>query len=373
MSMELQSMMENGFSIYYGELEKMSLVERYKLRRSLFHLNVDDELFLSLVNDFARKRHLAEEYDDGNNLAVVGRFCGTHIWSFRDNTFRTIYGTQWRLFKQDYEVLASIKDYNLDPDQFWYLLLFCKKYVDKLTTNLSIFRPSVDEELNTIVAAINGMAFNSSDWTTAYPKEMGKLEVTISGKKKCVITGHNTLHLLSELISNFQNKYHTEVEEFHLYSHFDKESEKEMRWEYLNGKECLSEEEKVELQTIEKDIVIGVDTDGLYNERSDYQKIALFKYFIIDYLNRAEPKKQNIDVYYDYKKGYATINNKLFLISKLIKYIYNYGIKWSGVDLKKLYNNRDCLKNNIKDYDIRTENDVERYLKSLTDKRHLKP
>ena len=134
-----------------------------------------------------------------------------------------------------------------------------------------------------------------------------------------------------------------------------------------------TEEEKVELQTIEKDIVIGVDTDGLYNERSDYQKIALFKYFIIDYLNRAEPKKQNIDVYYDYKKGYATINNKLFLISKLIKYIYNYGIKWSGVDLKKLYNNRDCLKNNIKDYDIRTENDVERYLKSLTDKRHLKP
>ena len=48
-------------------------------------------------------------------------------------------------------------------------------------------------------------------------------------------------------------------------------------------------------------------------------------------------------------------------------------VLWSGVDLKKLYNNRDCLKNNIKDYDIRTENDVERYLKSLTDKRHLKP
>lgn len=378
MEMDFAQLMESGLPISRDEINNLSKPERHSILREVFSLPVADEPLLYLVNDFAHKHHLEEEYlDDGANLDVVRHFCGNHILSLLRPDKKTAYKIQRDKFKNDYHVLASIKDFNIeDPDQLWYLLLFCKKHVDRLTTKLSIMTPSVDEELNIMIDEIAKMEFNRDDWDSADPLNEGWLELHIDGGDK-KISNHYTLHLLSKLIKQFLNKNHTEEEELILSNHFEMRSAKEKRWYYLDGKSSLTEEEEKELDSLSKDVIKG-DDSILTEESNKFKKIALFKYFIIDYFNNPKEGRHNVEDYYDgHGAGIACIRNKWLLISKLITYIYSYGELWplNKETLKNLYDKEKYLKDLLKFkepelQDMQTPEGIKYFLRNISDKRY---
>ena len=368
MEKDLQQLMESGLS----EKDLRSIT--CKQINELFKFNVGKEPKLSLVNDFAHKHHLEDEFfDEGGNLDIVRRFCGNHILSLNKPDKRVIYTKQRESFKADFHVLASIRDFNIeDPDQVWYLLMFCKKHVDDLTSKLPFKNPSVKEELETLVDEISAMNFNNEDWTQGYPEYNGYIDITVGGRDKHTIKSHYSLHLLSDLINQYLHRIHTEQELFIMDNHFDMEDKDQLRWKYLNGKECLTTEEEKELRYLDKTLLLRSDNSVLFEERDKYKKIALLKFFIIDYFNNEGTVKHSVDYYYENQcKGMDCLHNRLWLVAKLISYISNYGELWP-INRVKLYNEESYLKDNLKGHDIRTISEAANFIKSISQKRQKK-
>lgn len=369
MEMELKYLLESGPLYYYPEKNSLGddpndskewLVAENKIART----DLFKEPLLKLVTDFARKNLKVwyDEFDDTDNNLEVTQFCYIHVYSLRTKRNRIEYEERFRRYKKNKVVQDSIRNFGLDPDQFWYYFLFCKYYVDKIT-KVEIKERSIKEDLELFVQQIQKMNFSNNSWEGSYPQNIGELSISIPElKTNKTITNPRTIHLISYLITEFLNGEHDSHIENILRERENTPTRNYLKYLYYSTKEEPTSADNKAKQS-------ASCFDGLINsyklEKTDskWQKIAIQKYLVCSCFNEPKEKKTGL------------ITDKLILFSLLLylngQLIPEKNSKISKEDIDVYFENdtdrlRDYVWDNIKNYKVDTEVELKKYREDLS-------
>ena len=378
MEMELKLLLESGLKAYYDDPSSFSPKERRQIfkdiRKLLSTTSLEKEPLLQLVLDYytetINKRKIDKAWEYGDVMAVAqyeSKFKYEGVQDFLFGLIKTFHKAQGELYvKQreayynDKEVLASIIDFGINPDQFWFLLQFCKYYVFSQTKNLYKRYPSVREDLEMLIDAISKMEFDDSDWDSAYPRFCGELTIKINNKKQHNIINHKALNLLSTIIKEYLNKKHDYDIDYHLNNQDIQESKDLIKYMYCIGnKSKLTEDEKTFCKTYNPwfDKEEEIKYDSIMSRR-----MALFTYYIEQFLKDKVGHEKSVCVYYpEYNESVGINHDKLFLISKLI-YILGDIHNIPKDKRNKLYGENRFLKDCLRGYRIKDQKGVEECL-----------
>ena len=384
--MELRRLLDSGLKAYYVEPEKLSHEDKKQIIKAFQKIISPDALekesVLELVLNFYMTNIHFKRIDsclkcddmqgmaylesDGKYLEVQD-FLRKHICFYSFNKEEGIpyyyrYKKQREAYYNDKEILASIKDFGIDPDQFWYLLQFCKDYVMSLTKGLEKRYLSVREDLNMLVNEISKMGFDNEEWDKAYPRSLGEMTVKVEDNHK--ITNYKTLHLLMRLVKDYLNKKHDYETNIYLDAQEFQQSKDLIKYMYcINNEEHLTDKEREFLDSYNPWLDKSKDTK--YDSKSDSRRMALFTYYIEQFLKGKEGQKKYVYEYYpDYNQGVGINHNKLFLISKLI-YIMSDIHKIPIEKRQKLRDDSTFLKDCLKGYRIIDQKGVEECLSAI--------
>lgn len=373
--MELNVLLKSGLKAYYDEPGRLSKNVNRRLfkdiRKLLSTTSLENEPLLQLVLVFysenINKSRIKKAWEYGDMMAVaqyesefkyegVQNFLFNLIVSFHKAT-GAIYVKQRESYYNDKEVLASIIDFGIDPDQFWFVLQFCKYYVFSQTKKLNKRYPSAREDLGMLIDAISKMDFDGSDWNSAYPRYCGELVFKINNKKQHNIINHRTLNLLSTIIKEYLDKKHDYDTDYRLNNQDIQESKDFIKYMYCIGKES-------KLTDDEKDFCEAYNPWLDKDEETKYESIAsrrmaLFTYYIEQFLKDKKGRKKYVYEYYsEYNHGIGINHNKLFLISNLI-YIMSDIHDISKEKRYKLKDDPRYLKDCLRGYRIKDQKGVD--------------
>lgn len=377
MEMELSHLLESGITYYYKDYSSFSPAQKRKIHKVVNEMmntkNIDSEPVLKLVIDFylnnEYKKNMAGAYKIGDMLGValyeedykyfdLNPFLNKIIFSFNSPKGEK-YVSQRNDYFADKEVQASIKDYGIDPSQFWFFLQYCKYYVISKTKKLDKSYPSVRQDLEMLVSEITRMEFEDKDWTNAYPRYTGSLSIDIEGSEKHSIIHYKTLHLLATIIQDYLEQKHSYETNLFLDNPEYMESREFIKYMYCRGnKDIMTEEEKEFYETYNPWLDNSLETK--YDTGANMRIVALFTYFVEQFLKDRNPQKKYVYEYYqDYNHGIGINHNKLFLISKLL---YIMGPDIHGIDKekrKKLYDDPRYLKDCLRRYRVKDQEGVD--------------
>lgn len=309
---------------------------------------------LQLVNDLVRKHDL-----DTIDKDIVKRFCLEYI--LRKHSF-VVASKLRKEYNEDYQIQASFKYLEMDPDKFWFLLQFCIFYVDILMKRKIRKMPSVRKQLESFVDNVSKMNFDNDNWMKSAPALSGTLSFCVDEIKDSKITIKNpyTIHLISSLINDFLKSLHDnntnlQLDEEHpvlsgdVMHHFGKLSHVKIPFDQLSKPEELSEEQKAFYDLILSDPYVYME--------SEKEKAKLFKDLAFDYINTKSPTTKCVKDFfpnYDGKDNIMVTASKWFLLSKLLYRLHYIRLQPKGKESKEerskncLYNDPDFLKNYIK-------------------------
>ena len=389
--MELKHLLESGGLYYYPDLN--SLEDDFSdtnvfrnIENQIIRMDYLNNPILELVSDFARKHDLVSspnEYEEYESSGDIYKFCIRHIYKLRTKRAQLEYEQRFRRYcksPDNYVLLASLKNFGLEPIQFWYFFLFCIYYVGELT-KVEIIGRSIKEDLELFVDQIIKMNFSNKNWDASYTLNAG--ELTIKGVNKVTITNQQTIHLISCLIEDFLNGKHDKQINDKLSAQERKPTPNFIKYLYYETKEELTDEEY--RKKIHGDCYMGLlypyETESGKNLK--WQKIAILKYFVLSYLNENKGKAvvADFEEYKNCDKKIAKselITDKIKLFSLMLYLTGNLvpdpGSKITKEEIDEYYNNDEKgnwvkLKNyvwsNIKNYNINSEEDLNKYLKKL--------
>lgn len=402
--MELKHLLESGGLYYYPERD--SLVDNPKeptesrtlidILNQIIRMDYLNEPILGLVSDFARKHGLTDppnEFEDYESSDDVYKFCIRHIYKIRTNKERLAYERRFRRYKrpENYVLLASLKNYGLDPIQFWYFFLFCNDYYVNELTKVDIIGRSIKEELELFVDQVNKMNFSNKNWDSSYPLNIGEISIKYTyeiddNKEKSstkTITNQQAIHLISNIIGDYLKGEHDKSIIDKLSTSEPKPAPNYIKYLYYDTKGELTDEEY-------KKKIHGKCFEGFLNKYETesgkhlrWQKIAILKYLVLSYLNENKGKAIVGD-FKEYKDcenkiaKRALITDKLKLFSVMLYLTGNLvpdsSSKITKDEIKKYYNNddegnwdklKDYVWSNIKKYDINSEEELKNYQQKL--------
>lgn len=388
--MELKHLLESGGLFYDLEMDDLEKKEYDEdafriIENEIVRMDYLNDPLLGLVSDFARRRNLVSfpnEFEEYESSLDVLLFLFRHIYKIRTPRAVLVYGQRFRRYNSpdNYVVLASLRNFGLDPIQFWYFFLFCIYYVDELT-QVEILGRSIKEDLELFVDQINKMNFSNKNWKTSYPLNAG--ELTIKGDKKITITNQQTIHLISCLIEDYLNGEHDKQTMEKMTVIEPKPTPNYIKYLYYDTKEELTDEEypkKIHGECFDG-LLHRYETESGKNKK--WHKIAILKYFVFSYLNENKGKSivADFEEYKDCEKRIAKsglITDKMKLFSLMLYVTGNLepdsGSKITKDDIKKYYDSdddgnweqlKDYVWSNIKKYNINSEEGLNKYLKKL--------
>ncbi len=383
--MELEVLLNKGLSEYYEDnYQSLNLQQRKEIRTEIMHMNVCEVTSLALVMDFANKHEISKsKYDEVNNPYFIRKFCFDYIVG---NAPFDNYKDKQSYYSGDHSVLQSIEAFNLDTKQIWFLLMFCIYYVDYKTRNIVYKSLSIRKQLKSIVDEVAKMIFSGDNWILDYPKHVGTLTLKVEGRSEIEINDVRTIHLLSSLIQHFLKEDHDVETTEALNKRNNVFSRKMIEFAYINR---TRRKMKIPFKKINDAKYIAskapnyykIITADTYNTHEDMtlKRVALFKFYVIEYFNENNYNKQ-----YEYTINSYT-KSPYFIISKLLSILDYWGIKRTNkeneyqknkdvkkqIDKKKeerkkrLYEDIRYLRGTLGEYDINEEKDEKEYLKSL--------
>lgn len=333
--MELKELLESGLDCF-GDYNSLSKEDRDKIWKQIDELisaeALEKEPLMKLALDFFMETIYHKridsllEFGDMQGIAYLeseGKYL--EVQEFLRELINTlnkapgiIYLQQRKMYYENKEVLASILDFNIDPDQFWYLLQFCKYYVFSHTKNLNKTYQSTRDDLKMLVDELSKMEFENADWSISYPRRSGKLTIKVDCNNQHHITNYRTLHLLSAIIQDYLDRKHDYNTSVKLDMHTIQESKDFVKYMYCRGnKEKLTDEEVIFYETYNPWNDDSKDTK--YDTDAAMRRVALFTYYIEQFLKDKKGQKEYVHEYFsDYNPGVGISHNKLFLISRLI-------------------------------------------------------
>ena len=377
MEMDLKTLLDKGLEFYYEDLDNLSHEEVKQIEEDIEAIisteALEKEPALVLVLDFFIKtiynKRVAAFWEIGDMLGLglieseekyleVQDFLRYLIYTHHKPVGLS-YIKQYKAYYNDKGVLATIKDFGFDPEQFWYLLHFCKYYVNSRTKNLDKSYPSVREDLEMLVNEISKMEFDNIDWRISLPRTKGELSIKVD-KKQHKIIHHTTLHLLSTIVQEYLDKKHDYDTDYHLNVHELQISDKLIKYLYCRHNiSKLTVEEKEFYNTYNPFNKEDV-RETQYDSRSNMRRVALFTYYIEHYLDgRVGHKNYVYEIYTDYDNHSEGINHdKLFLISQLL---YIMGSDLHQISKEKRHNllEKNYLKDCLKGYRIKDQKGVD--------------
>ncbi len=382
MEMDLKTLLDKGLDFYFEDLENLSYEEVEQIEKDIKAIisteALEKESSLSLVLDFYMKNIYYKIVDGlwevGDMYAIglmeselkydeVQKFLLKLIYSLH-KPIGTSYIKQRELYNNDKELLASIRDFGLEPEQFWFLLQFCKYDVISQTKNLDKAYPSIKEDLEMLMNEIAKMEFDDKDWRVSLPRTNGELIIKVGSNEQHKIFHHTTLHLLYIIIKEYLDRKHDHDTDIHLNLHELQKSNNLIRYLYcMRNKSKLSIEEKNFYDSYNP--FFNEDyRETKYNSKSSMRIIALFTYYIEQFLKEREVQKQDkkkyvYEYYPDYNPAVGINHSKLFLISKLL---YIMGADIHGIEMSKrhkLYDDSHYLKDCLRGYRIKDQKGVE--------------
>lgn len=337
--------------------EKKTIIDIKTIAANIDTLHED---CLCLVNDLVRKHKLDTIDPEGKNYPLVRKFCLDYIK--RQHPF--VFATQIRKdYNEDYQIQASFKHLDMDPDKFWYLLLFCIFYVDSIMKRLIRKSPPVRKQLESFVDNVSKMNFDDKNWMNSAPKLSGTLSFCVDelNETKITIKDPYAIHLIASLINDYLNLKHDNFTNLQLDKEhpvlsgdemykFGKMSHVKIPFDQLSKPEELTEEQKAFYNLVLSDPYERYD-------KSEVDKIRLFKELVFDYINTASPTTKCVKDFfpdYDGNDNVKVTVSKWFLLSKLIYRLKYLRLQPKGNESKEkrskscLYNDPDFLKNYLK-------------------------
>ena len=379
--MVLKELLESGLDCF-GDYKSLSRKDRTiiwkKINEMISTESLEKEPLLKLVLDFYmvtiyyKRIDSLQEFGDMQGIAYLeseGKYM--EVQDFLIELINTlnkapgiIYSQQRKMYYENKEVLASIRDLNIDPDQFWYLLQFCKYYVFSHTKNLNKTYQSIRADLKMLVDEISKMEFENEDWRVSYPRRSGGLTINIDNNSHRHITNYRTLHLLSSIIQDYLNRKQDYDTSVHLDMPTIQESKDFVRYMYCRrNKEKLTDEEVNFYETYDPWNDDSKETK--YDTRATMRRVALFTYYIEQFLKGKKGHKEYVHEYYpDYNHGVGICHEKIFLISKLI-YIMGDIHDIPREKRHKLLDNNHYLKDCLRGYRIKDQKGVDECLELI--------
>lgn len=372
MEMELKHLLESGPLYYYPDKnnfgdEPIDSKEWRVVENIIGRMDLFKDPVLKLVTSFARKNLDVwyNEYDDTDNNLEVTHFCYRHVYSLCTQRKRIEYKERFRRYKKNKVVQDSIRNFGLDPDQFWYFFLFCKDYVDIKITRVEIKERSIKEDLELLVQQIQKMNFSNTSWGGSYPQNIGELSISIpelKTNKTITITNPRTIHLISYLITEFLKGEHDSNTEDILTVRKESPTRNYLKLLYYSTKEKpTAADNKAKLSF---DCFDGmINSYELEETKSKWQKIAIQRYFVCNCF--CEPKEKKNGLITDklilfslllYLNGQLTPEED----SKISKEMIDGYFKEDPVLL------RDYVWDNIKKYKVDTEDELKKFREDLS-------
>ena len=387
----LKDLLDNGIPDY-NSLERQARNDKYK---EIVSLDVRNEPCLELVNDFASKhinKGATEKEREEYRTSVIKRFCLDYILKKRPFC-RT--AALKKDYYNDYEIQGSYQCFEIDPEKFWYLLLFCRFYVNALTGFIPIKKQSVREQLQSFVQEVSKMDFSSDNWINSYyPNHAGKISFYLDKDRKSLIniTDPRTIHLLYMLIKKYLSDKHDKATSYSL------DINNELN---ENIRSFINMSNKVSLPPTFKELTDSISNKTLTEQQSKlfdiaewqtyvssektYQvkTISLMCYYLMAYIGNAKvTNKQMCDFFPEYNdknnkdlyhhRSDRISVSKWFLLSRLI-----YKLKFLPIrtnDQKnndRFYNDAHYLEDYLRNNEITKPEDEENYLNRINPDRVL--
>ena len=360
--MELETLLKEGILYYHKGFRAYKPKEIESIKTEILKMDVTSVPCLTMVNKFVEDNSNIRHYkDEGKNYYCIRKFCLDYI--LKEGVFAKLESYENRKkYDEDYVVLAMIRCYKHDPDQFWFMLQFLIFYVEALTTNVPKTLPSVKDQLLSLADSIlSNLDYNKEDWKKGYPKYTGKLSFFKEDSKnpKISITDYRTLHYLSVFIkTHFEKADDPALDELHF-----KETREDIMIGYLGSKIITLRKQGDENKINEvKPTFLSVIDKGPFEiteDSSDAKTLAIFAYFFLHVVLGHNPLRNKgiIDFYPEYQPpmdpntGFVpnpitmiVTTNRWVLFSKLIYRLNYYPTK--EIDPYSYYYDVDTMGNN---------------------------
>lgn len=161
-------------------LEYIGIVE------SLYLPDFEEYEYNLTVETFAMSQ---EEIDEVRNIPFGATSCMV-IFKHRYNNNEFIQSLSYSAFIQDYTIKHLIKEFGLDIDKFWLLVLFCLDYCNGLFYQGTAMRPNPMEQLQQLVSSIR----NTIEEGMSLSFKVGKSKVSLDDAR--------AIHFIADAVEN---------------------------------------------------------------------------------------------------------------------------------------------------------------------------
>lgn len=106
-------------------------------------------------------------------------------------------------YVSDIELHNTLKSFSIDLDQFWYILIWIKDYIDDYAVNSTVYYPTARKSITNFCQLMNSV----NNEYGIFPKGKCELILKIDGKKKTTIDNAITLKLMSRILEEWVNEH----------------------------------------------------------------------------------------------------------------------------------------------------------------------
>lgn len=181
-------------------------------------------------------------------------FCTIFGYRYTQNKIKDCQNIKAK-YVSDIELHNTLKSFSIDLDQFWYILIWIKDYIDDFAVNSTSYYPTARKSITNFCQLMNSVN-NKYD---IFPKGKCELTLKIDGKKKATIDNTSTLKLMSRILEEWVNKHTSNVSD-------DRE---------VSGKDKCTEMASVALESLELDSKEEIYKEFDINDKGIYSQELL--------------------------------------------------------------------------------------------------